>query len=142
MQNGYTLKQVTWADAEDKLRFLREQIFIKEQHVPEDLEWDGRDNDCIHIIVEDNQHKPVATARMLDNGHIGRMGVLREHRHQGIATAIMNYLTDLCAQHRWQARLSAQTHALGFYQQFGFVVSSEEYMDANIPHKDMIMENT
>jgi len=142
MHSDYTLRQVSWQQAEDKLRLLREQIFIKEQLVPEELEWDGLDDSCIHILVEDKHGNPVATARLLDNGHIGRMGVLSEHRHHGIGTAMLQYLTELCWQHQWQAHLSAQTHALGFYQQLGFIVNSEEYLDANIPHKDMILEAT
>ena len=141
MPAGYTLKEVDWKQAEASLRQIREQVFMREQNVPEELEWDGLDENCMHILVQDKAGKAVATARMLADGHIGRMAVLAEHRHKGIATSILQHLLRRCREKNLQPYLSAQTQALDFYRKQGFTVNSDVYLDANIPHVDMILEN-
>ena len=137
MQEFY-IKQVTWARHETQLRLIREQVFILEQHVPIVLEWDDLDAGATHLLAFDQQAQVIACARLLDKGTIGRMAVLLEKRGMGIGSALLQTAINICKQQSLKAvTLSAQTHAIVFYQKAGFVIVSDVYLDANIPHVDM-----
>lgn len=119
---------------------IRQRVFIEEQQVPVDLEWDESDETATHLLASLNG-QAVACARVVPEGYIGRMAVLPEWRGQGIGEALLLQAINLCRQFEVShARLSAQTHAIGFYQQAGFEVCSEPYLDANILHVDMQLE--
>lgn len=121
---------------------IRARVFIDEQNVPEDEERDGLDAEAIHLIAFDDA-TPVGTARLLlagDTGKIGRVAVLREKRGTGLGRAIMRAaLDELRAEGMARAKLGAQTHAIGFYEGLGFVATGPEFMDAGIPHRDMVL---
>ena len=121
-------------------RMIRKRVFIEEQQVPVALEWDASDAVATHLLAAvDGQS--IACARVLRDGHIGRMAVLPEWRGQGIGEALLLQAIQECQQLEvTHARLSAQTHAIDFYTRAGFVVSSEPYLDANIMHVDMQLE--
>ena len=120
------------------IKTVREMVFIEEQHVPEELEWDGLDEAASHVIALDSHAQVIGTARLLDNGHIGRMAVLAEWRRQGVGSAMLNALLGLARQkHLPRVFLHAQTSAIDFYKQHGFSLRGEEFMDAGIPHRYM-----
>lgn len=121
-------------------RMIRKRVFIDEQQVPVTLEWDASDATAIHFLaMVDGQS--VACARVLPDGHIGRMAVLPEWRGQGIGEALLLQTIQECRHlEAMYARLSAQTQAIKFYERAGFVVSSEPYLDAGIMHVDMQLE--
>ena len=134
----FKVLQVTWKSHQTALMSVREMVFIKEQYVPVGLEWDGLDEVATHLLVLDASSQAIACARILPSGHIGRMAVLKDWRGLGIGRAVLTHAIAFCqAQGFNTIQLSAQKHALGFYKQAGFVVSSSEYMDAGIPHYDM-----
>ena len=136
---NFTIKQTTFNDDMDAIKYIREQVFIKEQHVPVELEWDGLDDKAIQLLVTDNQ-QPIATSRMLSDGHIGRMAVIQAYRNQGIGSQMLLKLIEIARQNGLdKVFLSAQVEAIDFYQKYGFTINSETYMDAGIPHKDMSM---
>ncbi len=138
-QIQFTLTWVSWQQAEQELRTIREQVFIHEQHVPEALEWDGLDENCQHILVRERSGQAIATARLQTDGHIGRMAVLSHWRQCGIGSAMLAELLHYCAQHKLKAHLDAQTHALDFYRKSGFTAIDVEFLDAGIPHRKMII---
>lgn len=134
----FKLLQTSWNDKRQALSYIRSEVFIREQQVPAELEWDDEDQNCIHILATDIDDQPVATARMKSDGHIGRMAVLRAFRNQGIGSAILNKLTDIAKQQKInKLYLHAQTSAINFYAQHGFAICSNEFMDAGIPHRTM-----
>lgn len=134
---AFYIKQVTWATGEEQLRLIREQVFIIEQQVPVALEWDAQDKDAWHLLAF-NQEAAIGCARILSNGSIGRMAVLADKRGHGIGQALLSAAIEICKQqHLTAAMLSAQTHAIPFYEKAGFVITSDMYLDANIPHVDM-----
>ncbi|MDE0925953.1 MAG: GNAT family N-acetyltransferase [Methylophilaceae bacterium] len=140
MQEFY-IKQVTWATHEAQLRLIREQVFIFEQQVPVALEWDTHDRDAWHLLAFNQLGAAVGCARILSNGSIGRMAVLQEKRGTGIGKALLNTAMKLSKQQQLkEATLSAQTHATSFYEEAGFVIVSDVYLDANIPHVDMLLK--
>lgn len=137
MQEFY-IKQVDWATHEAQLRQIREQVFVLEQHVPIALEWDGLDVDATHLLALDRLSKPIGCARLLSSGTIGRMAVLLEKRGLGVGTALLESAIQFYKQrHLSHVTLSAQTHAITFYEKVGFVVCSDLYLDADIEHVDM-----
>lgn len=117
---------------------IRTRVFVEEQGVPAELEWDAADADCWHAVARDAQGVPVGTGRLLPDGHIGRMAVLAEARGSGVGMAI---LLALIAQARTlgyaEVMLNAQTHAESFYQRAGFVREGEIFMEAGIEHISM-----
>ncbi|TMS58840.1 GNAT family N-acetyltransferase [Imbroritus primus] len=117
---------------------IRTRVFVEEQGVPAELEWDAADADCWHAIATDAQGVPVGTGRLLPDGHIGRMAVLAEARGSGVGMAI---LQALIAQARIlgyaEVVLHAQTHAEAFYRRAGFVREGEIFMEAGIEHITM-----
>ena len=135
---GFTVREIAWADAETSLAAIRRQVFVVEQHVPEALEWDGLDDDAIHLLATAADGTAIGCARILEQGRIGRMAVLETWRGRGVGRLLLQSAIASCRVRGWRAiTLSAQMHALDFYAWAGFVVSSEEYLDAGIPHRDM-----
>ncbi|MEL7611834.1 GNAT family N-acetyltransferase [Vreelandella titanicae] len=118
---------------------IRRKVFIEEQNVPQDEEWDGLDPECQHFLAMlDGQ--PVGTARLLPDGHIGRVAVLAEARGSGIGVLLMQAAIE-AARHAGHAQvaLSAQVHALAFYERLGFIAHGGEFLDAGIPHREMTL---
>lgn len=129
-----------WQDEAEKLRFVRTVVFLEEQHVPEELEWDEYDAISVHALALNAQDQPIGTARLLPDGYIGRMAVLKQWRGMGIGRAILQKileeLTQRCGTH---AILNAQTRAIGFYEKFGFCVEGDAFLEAGIPHVKMML---
>jgi predicted GNAT family N-acyltransferase len=134
----FTVRRVSWNECGDFLRSIRNSVFIEEQNVPAELEWDGLDELCTHVIGETTQGEPIGTGRLLPDGHIGRMAVLKYWRGRGVGSAILAELIETAREKGCDsAILDAQTHALKFYARFGFEIVSDEFMDAGIPHRTM-----
>jgi predicted GNAT family N-acyltransferase len=116
---------------------LRRRVFIDEQQVPEEEEWDGQDPACLHFIAFD-AGQPVGTARLLPDGHIGRVAVLPQARGRGIGLALMREAIETARlKGHTEALLAAQVHALPFYERLGFQTYGQEFLDAGIPHRNM-----
>ena len=132
------IQVVRWEEAEPALRVIRTAVFIHEQHVPEAMEWDEFDAISIHLLACNTIGQPVGTARLLPDGHIGRMAVLKEWRGQGFGSAMLRrLLQELTLRRQQKAQLNAQSSAVPFYEKFGFKVLGEEFMEAGIPHVKM-----
>jgi predicted GNAT family N-acyltransferase len=135
----FSIREVDWTADRDALRAVRWKVFVEEQHVPEDEEWDEHDPRCRHVIAAAADGTPIGTGRLLPDGHIGRMAVLKEWRGRGIGSALLSRLLQLSREARHEVtRLHAQTHALGFYERHGFIAEGEEFMEAGIPHFVMV----
>jgi predicted GNAT family N-acyltransferase len=135
---GWAVRPAVWERDDEALRLIRFAVFVVEQHVPEELEWDGIDAACEHAIAEDEAGSPVGVGRLLPDGHIGRMAVLREWRGRGVGGALLERLVALARERGHAvARLNAQTHAMPFYESHGFVAVGEAFDEAGIPHRAM-----
>lgn len=135
---SFAVRIVDWAHEADKLRAIRLAVFVVEQNIPEELEWDEFDARSVHAIAEDAQGGPIGCGRLLPDGHIGRMAVISDWRGRGVGAALLVRLIEL-ARARGDARvlLNAQTQAMPFYARFGFVPVGVEYEEAGIPHWTM-----
>lgn len=136
-QQTMHVKTATWQDDQSTLSAIRFEVFVEEQGVPPESEIDQFDPVSMHAIawVDGNA---AACGRLLPDGHIGRMAVRKAFRGKNIGAAVLEHLTERARQ-RGDAEvvLSAQTHALGFYEKYGFVAYGPEYPDCDIPHRDM-----
>ncbi|PRY78214.1 ElaA protein [Yoonia maritima] len=121
---------------------LRRAVFMDEQGISEAEEMDDLDDSAIHLLATVDG-RAVGTARLLivgDTGKIGRICVLKAQRGTGLGAklvlAAIDHLRTIPSINR--AKLSAQDHAIGFYEKLGFVAEGPFYDDAGIPHKDMV----
>ncbi|MDH3287067.1 MAG: GNAT family N-acetyltransferase [Betaproteobacteria bacterium] len=134
----FTVKPAIWATDAGTLCAIRMKVFVEEQHVPLALEWDGEDERCEHALVYVPDQTPVGTGRLLPDGRIGRLAVLRDWRRQGAGSALLEYFLQLARQKGFaMVKLHAQTRAMAFYARHGFEAHGEEFMDAGIPHVEM-----
>jgi predicted GNAT family N-acyltransferase len=133
--SSYTIQTVDWISRKDALRAVRWKVFVEEQRVPEDLEWDDEDERSDHVMAVAADGTPIGTGRLLRDGHIGRMAVLREWRGRGVGSGLMTHLLRLAGKAGHETtRLHAQTHAVPFYLKHGFVAEGDEFVEAGIPH--------
>jgi predicted GNAT family N-acyltransferase len=136
-----SIRQADWLTDKDLLRSVRTQVFVAEQSVPIELEWDDLDEQAHHWLAIDNQGKPLGTVRMLADGHIGRMAVLAEYRKQGIGEKLLGTAINH-AKHLnlYEVYLHAQLAVIDFYRQQGFTTYGTEFMQAGISHQSMRLQ--
>lgn len=134
-----------WNQDKAELIKLRGIVFVEEQNVPVSLEIDGMDPDCRHVkALMDDQ--TIGTARLLPNGYIGRMCVLKEFRNQGVGTKMLSnliqqaFFDQTSKEPMEEVTLNSQSSAIAFYEANGFVTCSDEFMEANIAHRKMVLQ--
>jgi predicted GNAT family N-acyltransferase len=138
MTDNFHIEEVSWQAAQADLRRIRTRVFIEEQQVPEELEWDGLDEDCWHVLARSPQGEAIGTGRLLRDGHIGRMAVLSPWRVKGVGTALLLRLLEIARREGLDhIELAAQNQAIPFYERLGFTPFGKEFMDAGIPHHNM-----
>jgi predicted GNAT family N-acyltransferase len=137
----FPVRAVNWYASEKALRAIRTRVFVQEQNVPEELEWDGLDEASYHVLAVAADGTPIGTARLMRDGRIGRMAVLKEWRGRGVGSALLRYLLVIAHKMGFdEVELHAQTHAVPFYARHGFRVAGEEFIEAGIPH--VVMRRT
>jgi len=135
---SHTIKISTWDDLREAATAIRHEVFVLEQQVPATLELDEFDALCLHAVAYDEASRPVATGRLLPDGHIGRMAVRLNGRGKGIGGSVLQALMDAArARGEHEVMLNAQVHAAGFYAGYGFVQEGEPFVEANIVHIHM-----
>jgi len=133
-----TLIEADYSHYRQQILYIREQVFIVEQKVPPELEVDEKDPLSRHVLLF-RETTPLATGRLTADGHIGRVAVLRSHRHQGYGTQIILKLEQLArVAGLKKVALAAQLQALSFYENLGYHAVGEIFMDAGIEHRQMV----
>lgn len=131
------IELLDWTTARAEASRIRLTVFVDEQRVPPEIEVDDQDPVCVHALAY-ARGRAVGTGRLLPDGHIGRMAVLKESRSLGVGGAILERLVqEACNRGMQRVVLSAQTHALGFYRRHGFTEEGAVYEEAGIPHQEM-----
>ncbi|WP_189187738.1 GNAT family N-acetyltransferase [Streptomyces albiflavescens] len=148
---SYVLRVAEDAADREACFAVRKEVFVGEQGVPEDIEYDAYDAGALHVLAVREDGVPLGTGRLLYGeaaaaktdgdptvGSLGRLAVTREARGLGVGAALVRAIED-AARARGLAAvdLHAQTHALGFYERLGYVAYGEEFPDAGIPHRAM-----
>lgn len=144
MNNSLFIKVAETPQERKEAYSVRNKVFVAEQHVPPEAEVDQYEEDAVHIVLYNDQHEPVGAGRyrILDGAaKAERICVLANGRGHGYGAIIMNFLEKHAAeQHLKQVKLSAQAHAIPFYERLGYRIISEEFFEQNIPHRKMIKD--
>jgi predicted GNAT family N-acyltransferase len=121
--------------------FVRKSVFVKEQQIPLEIEVDQNEEQAVHIVLYNDQEKPIAAGRyrILESiAKAERICVLPSERGNGSGSQIMEALEKHAAEQGLKhVKLSAQAHAIPFYEKLGYYAITEEYLEQNIPHKMM-----
>ncbi len=143
------IRKTDWTHDAPGLAAIRRTVFIEEQHVPEDMEWDGQDAASTHFIADDPLADPAAKdpihgstvgcVRLLPTGQISRLSVLENRRTEGVGRALLDAaINEARTRNLREVFLHAQTHATSFYEAAGFSVDGGIFMEAGIPHRLMV----
>lgn len=134
----FNVEAGSWAQLAGAAGKLREAVFVIEQKVPRELEIDGRDPTCRHVVARGPDGTPIGTGRLLPDGHIGRMAVAAAWRGQGVGRALLERLLEEASLLGiTELALNAQTTASDFYRRFGFIPDGAEFIEAGLPHQAM-----
>ena len=137
---AFTIRRADWGTDREALRSVRLAVFVREQGVPEELEWDSDDAGAVHLLGLSAEGAPIATARLLPSGQIGRMAVLPQWRGRGVGTALLREVLRLAiARGEPLPFLNAQVSALSFYERQCLVGVGEVFEEAGIPHRRMVL---
>ena len=134
----FSIRICRWSDAAAQLRSIRHEVFVVEQRVPESLEWDDVDASSLHALAVDATGDAIGCARLLPDGHVGRVAVRASSRGQGVGSALLLRLVDEArARGGLRVILNAQVGAMGFYARHGFAARGGVFDEAGIPHRVM-----
>lgn len=123
--------------SKEAIQKIRDEVFIKEQGISKDIEFDGKDVDSYHVLVSFEDTK-IATGRMQKDGRIGRISVLKEYRNRGLGTLIMKAFIKEAKKKKYEkVYLDSQITAVSFYEKLGFTISSDVFVKAEIEHITM-----
>ena len=137
MKTEPLIKLLSWDEARPHASPIRFTVFCEEQGVPREIELDEYDGVSVHAVVFEDE-TPIATGRLLPDGHIGRMAVLKGWRNRGVGGLMLQKLIERAkARGDREVALSAQVHAVAFYRAHGFVEEGAEYLEAGIRHQAM-----
>jgi predicted GNAT family N-acyltransferase len=135
---GWYVEPIDYATGVADLRAVREIVFVQEQNVPVEEEWDALDPQCVHVIARAADGTPIGTGRLTPEHKIGRMAVLKDWRGRGIGDAMLLALIDEAQQRGWrEVSLNAQVSAIDFYLRHGFEPYGERFWEAGIEHQAM-----
>jgi len=135
----FGVRRAHWDQDREALSRVRIEVFVNEQGVPVELEWDGADPGATHLLAFDLDQNPIGTARILPSGQIGRMAVLRAWRGRGVGSALLREALLLAkGPDRPTPFVHAQSSALAFYHGYGFRAQGLEFWEAGIPHRLMV----
>lgn len=141
-QPCYQIKTGTWAELGADAAQVRTEVFVHEQKIPLEMEWDEADQTALHAVAYNGLGQAIGTARLLqatpDTAKVGRMAVKRVLRGASIGRDLLGVLTNAAKQQGYQeVLLHAQRSAEGFYARTGFVVRGEPFDEVSIPHIEM-----
>ena len=135
--------ETDWATDSARLKDIRKRVFINEQSVPPEEEWDALDEVSAHFLAITEKRDAVGTGRLQPDGKITRMAVLPAWRGHGVGAALLEALIVAAVkQGKAIPWMHAQVDAVGFYSQYGFAVEGEPFDEAGIEHCLMRMTRT
>jgi predicted GNAT family N-acyltransferase len=138
MPTSFSISLVCWHDGEPLLKSIREAVFIREQGISPELEWDNEDDHCRHALALSHQGEAIGCGRLLADGRIGRIAVLKKWRKKKVGTAILEALLNYAHTHDYpHVEVNAQVQAVPFYHSFDFIEEGKIFMEAGIPHIKM-----
>ena len=139
--SNITIRIADWHRDNADLRRIRNSVFIQEQGVSPEQEWDSDDASATHFLAFEGDFA-IGTARLLADGCIGRVSVLKDWRGLHIGEKLLLAAVEEAERlGLTEQTLTAQVHAAGFYERLGFKIVSDEFLEAGIPHIDMLRKS-
>ncbi len=133
------IRLARWEQDSAAIRSVRNTVFSDEQGISETLDFDGRDHECVHVLAQIGEGEAIGTARMLPDGHVGRIAVHKKWRGRGVGMRLVEFLTDVARERGFaKIHLHSQVQAAGFYARLGFEERGETFMEAGIEHMLMV----
>jgi predicted GNAT family N-acyltransferase len=137
MSSEYNVRELDWRTEGERVAPLRDAVFGDEQQVDPAIQWDGRDEESRHVVIEDGG-QAIAYGRLLPEGRIGRLAVAADYRGRGLGRQVLDKLVSLAREAGMDAvHLHAQAQAAEFYLKAGFQAEGEPFDEAGIPHLAM-----
>ncbi|MGW8366240.1 GNAT family N-acetyltransferase [Streptomyces wedmorensis] len=151
MTVAYAVREAAEPADRDACFAVRREVFVEEQGVPRELEYDAYDATAVHVLAVRADGLPLGTGRLLHGadavgktggdasvGSLGRLAVAKAARGLGVGAALVLAVEDVARERGLTAvDLHAQTHALGFYERLGYTAYGPEFPDAGMPHRAM-----
>lgn len=138
IEQQFYVEPATWTFDHEAIRAIRSDVFIIEQQLPEDDEFDRHDRKARHFLARDNETRAIGTIRLVRDGCIGRLAVHKSWRGRGVGRALLrSAIEDARSRNLPKIRLAAQTRAIGFYRKFGFKAYGKPFNQAQIAHQWM-----
>ena len=148
---AYEIREVRGHEDRDACFAVRREVFVGEQNVLAEIEYDAYDETAVHVLAVRADGLPLGTGRLLFGadalgktggdasvGSLGRLAVSKAARGLGIGAALVRAIEDAARERGLSAvDLHAQTHALGFYERLGYAAYGPEFPDAGIAHRAM-----
>jgi len=142
MHDNFIVREVNWIEAKHSLAEVREKVFICEQRVDPEIEIDGKDPECFHVLVTTIDGEAIGAGRLSRTGKIGRVSVLMPYRGYGLGSRILEALVAIAKRENLHPiKLNAQVHAVEFYQRHQFMPHGPVFMEAGIPHQTMHLKS-
>jgi predicted GNAT family N-acyltransferase len=134
----FTIRVVNWDVERARLQTVRNAVFIAEQQVPAELEYDSDDLVCRHALALDAQARAIGCARLLSDGSLGRVAVVEAWRGRGVGSAMLARLMDVARYAGFERLgLNARSDSCDFYARYGFRPRGEEFVEVGIRHQRM-----
>ncbi|MFD7962508.1 GNAT family N-acetyltransferase [Streptomyces zaomyceticus] len=151
MTTAYGVREALGTEDREACFAVRREVFVEEQGVPRELEYDTYDATAVHVLAVREDGLPLGTGRLLHGadavgktgadasvGSLGRLAVSKAARGLGVGAALVRAVEDVARERGLSAvDLHAQTHALGFYERLGYEAYGPEFPDADMPHRAM-----
>ncbi|MFE5944894.1 GNAT family N-acetyltransferase [Streptomyces sp. NPDC056480] len=148
---AYSVREAAGPEDREACFAVRREVFVGEQGVPPELEYDTYDTTAVHVLAVREDGLPLGTGRLLFGadavgktgadasvGSLGRLAVSKAARGLGVGAALVRGIEDVARERGLTAvDLHAQTHALGFYERLGYEAYGPEFPDADMPHRAM-----
>ena len=140
-KNSISIIETSWLEHSAQISSIRDAVFIQEQAVPKNIEMDGKDSECIHFLIS-NDNNPIGTARIKMSGKIERVSILKPNRNKGLGSRLMNFIIDAAKENRFERiYLHSQMESIGFYKNLGFIEHGDVFQEAGIDHVLMELKN-
>ncbi|MEO2265988.1 GNAT family N-acetyltransferase [Pseudoalteromonas pernae] len=132
----YRIHQVDWGSQDNPIRQIRERVFVFELNIPKSVEFDGRDTSALHFVAYTEQGEAVATARLCEDGLLGRIAVLPDHRNRGIYNEMLSYILTNAANFGLRSIcINCILDEVERFKQKGFSPCGCVFMEAGIPRQ-------
>ncbi|MEU8620020.1 GNAT family N-acetyltransferase [Streptomyces sp. NPDC048623] len=149
--SAYAVREAVAQDDREACFAVRREVFVVEQGVPQEIEYDTYDATAVHVLAVRADGLPLGTGRLLlgadatgrtgadaSVGSLGRLAVNKASRGLGVGAALVRAIEEAARERGLAAvDLHAQTHALGFYERLGYEAYGPEFLDADMPHRAM-----